>query len=167
MKLFRKTPCMKLLKLLSIPLILLILTKCASYKLENKTPFKIISAISNARVGGMPGSPGGTQVRIIYTAENKIQFDSIYFQGKKVKASNFDSGDQKIVSANIYHSTTKKDFEMNGDANKEYGNTPPAKKNTIPFKLNENELVISYIVNNKTKYYKVSPVKKGETVLMQ
>ncbi|AUC16598.1 hypothetical protein BTO06_16215 [Tenacibaculum sp. SZ-18] len=135
--------------------------------MENKTPFKIISATSNARVGGMPGSPGGTQVKIIYTSENKIQFDSIYFQGKKVKASNFDSGNQKIVSANIYHSAVKKDIEMNGDAKKEYGNTLTASKITIPFKLKEDELVISYIIKNKTKYYKVRPVKKGETIFMQ
>ncbi len=158
---------MKFFKLLSLPLLLVTLTKCASYKLENTAPFNVISATSYSRVGGMPGSPGSTQVKIVYTSEKEIQFDSAFYQNKKAKTSTFSNKNEKTVSAIFYNSTVKKDVQMHNDSSKEYGNTAPSKEETIPFTLKNNEVVISYIEGKKTKYFKIGNIKKGKPVIMQ
>ena len=38
------------------------------------------------------------------------------------------------------------------------------RKDTSPFKLTQNECVISYSVNGKRLYYKISNLKKGESI---
>lgn len=158
---------MKFFKIISLPILLITLTKCASYKLESTAPFNVVSATSYSRVGGMPGSPGGTEVKIVYTANTEITFDSIYYQNKKAKTRTFTENKGKVVSAIFYNSTTPKDIQMHSDASKEYGNSAPNDDKEIPFTLKDDELVISYIEGSKTKYFKTGPVKKGKSVIMQ
>jgi hypothetical protein len=158
---------MKFFKIISLTLILITLTKCASYKLESTAPFNIVSTTSYSRVGGMPGSPGSTEVKIVYTANTEINFDSVFYQNKKAKTRTFIENKATIVSAIFYNSTASKDIQMHSDATKEYGNSVPNDDKEIPFTLNDDELVISYIEGSKTKYFKTGPVKKGKSVIMQ
>ena len=158
---------MKFLKIISLPILLITLTKCASYKLESTAPFNVVSTTSYSRVGGMPGSPGGTELKIVYTADTDITFDSIYYQNKKAKTRTFTENKEKVVSAIFYNSTTPKNIQMHSDATKEYGNSAPNDDKEVPFTLKDDELVISYIEGNKTKYFKAGPVKKGKSIIMQ
>lgn len=158
---------MKFFKLLSLPLLLVTLTKCASYKLENKAPFDVKSATSISRTGGRPGSPGGTEVKITYTSGKEIKFDSMFYHNKKAKTRTFTENKMNIVSAIFYSSSASNDIQMHNDASKEYGNSAPTKKGNTPFTLKENEVVISYIEGKKTKYFKIGDVKKGKSVIMQ
>ena len=43
-------------------------------------------------------------------------------------------------------------------------NKPKIKRETIPFNLKQNEAVISYVSGNKKYYYKVSKIKKKDTI---
>jgi hypothetical protein len=157
---------MKLFKLLSLPLLLVTITQCASYKLEKNPPFQIISATSNVRAGGINGSPGGTKLTIRYTSDTQIKFDTLFFRDKKAMSSNIVSGNEKMVTAIFYSSPVNTDMQMHSNPNKEYGNSAPKTRKVTPFQLTENECVLSYIENNKTKYFKFSPVKKGKSVIM-
>ena len=158
---------MKFFKIISLPILLITLTKCASYKLESTAPFNVVSTTSYSRVGGMPGSPGGTELKLVYTAEKEIQFDSIFYQNKKAKTRTFTENKSQVVSAIFYNSTAPKDIQMHSDATKEYGNSAPNQNQEIPFTLKDDELVISYIEGTKTKYFKTGPVKKGKSIIMQ
>ncbi|CAL2080117.1 conserved exported hypothetical protein [Tenacibaculum sp. 190524A05c] len=158
---------MKFFKLLSLPLLLITLTKCASYKLENTAPFDVKSATSVSRTGGMPGSPGGTEIKIVYFSDKKIKFDSMFYNNKKAKTRTFTENKMNVVSAIFYSTSASNDTQMHNDASKEYGNSAPAKKEDTPFALKENEVVISYIEGKKTKYFKIGNVKTGKPVMMQ
>ena len=158
---------MKFFKIISLPILLITLTKCASYKLESTAPFNVVSTTSYSRVGGMPGSPGGTELKIVYTADTDVTFDSIYYQNKKAKTRTFTENKEKVVSAIFYNSTAPKDIQMHNDATKEYGNAAPDQNKEVPFTLKDDELVISYIEGTKTKYFKTGPVKKGKSIIMQ
>ncbi|CAM1344019.1 hypothetical protein [Tenacibaculum amylolyticum] len=159
---------MKFLKILSLPLLLITMTKCASYKLETNPPFKVVSATYAQFVGGRPESPGGTDIKVVYTADAKITFDRIFYKNQDAKIGYDEIGGQKSITAKFSSPSVKnKDMQMHNDPAKEYGNTPPSTDKKSPFQLKDNEIVISYIQGNKTKYYKVSNLKKGKQIIMQ
>ena len=76
------------------------------------------------------------------------------------------------VRKEMYHNCITRneteDFQLQRSAQLEYGNSLPndkKKKIDNPFKLDGNEVVISYKENNKTKYFKYSNLTEGEQVL--
>ena len=58
----------------------------------------------------------------------------------------------------------KKDIIMSSNPQDEYNNKLDLRRDSSPFKLTQNECVISYIVNGKRLYYKISNLKKGESI---
>ena len=51
---------------------------------------------------------------------------------------------------------------MSNKPNAEYGNELPIKRETIPFKLNHDECVISYKENKVVKYFKVQDLTERQ-----
>lgn len=159
---------MKFLKILSLPLLLITLTKCASYKLEKNPPFKVVSATYSHFVGGRPESPGGTDVKVVYTADSKITFDRIFYKNQDAKVGYDEIGGQKSIIAKFSGVSAKnKDMQLHNDPAKEFGNNPLSADKKSPFQLKDNEIVISYMQGNKTKYYKINSLKKGKGIIMQ
>lgn len=150
------------MKFLGIFALVFGLFQCASAKFEQDPPFKVKGATFNHYVGGMPGV-SGTWVRINYETNTEIKFDSIYFQGRKTVAQLQTNKSKTYVSGHFNTSTvrSKKDLILHRDGKKEYGNKPPTAK--IPFELKENEAIISYSENGKTKYFKVENIKQTAT----
>lgn len=139
------------MKLLGITLFALIFTQCASVKLSDDAPFTVQSATY---------TPNG-DVKIYYNAVNKVMFDDIYFNGKQRKLTlNKDEKGTYITGSFQNSLVNLKDIQLHSDPAKEYGNTPPQKEKEIPFKLKENEAVISYKIDGKTNYYKVKNLRR-------
>lgn len=159
---------MKLIKLLSLLLITLGITQCASKKLVTNPPFTITKATYTNWVGGIEGV-SGINVTVYYTAPKTIAFDSIYYKGKKAAVSFKGNDAEKIVMAQFNTSSvnSKKDLQLQKDTAGEYGNTLPNVTSNFPFELKDNEAIVSYKENNTIKYFKITNLTQGKKVMYQ
>ncbi|REE83709.1 hypothetical protein BX611_1004 [Lutibacter oceani] len=128
----------------------------ADNKFQNNPPFKIVKAVYKNWVGGQPGVKG---YLVQFEIDNpEIVLDTVYFRNMKTKLKkDFTSENNTYVGTFILPHIIK-DYILHKDPKKEFGNEPPIVSENIPFVLNDNEAVISYIFNNKTAYYKVSNI---------
>ena len=97
---------MKKMKILSILVIIYGFSQCGSLKLEENPPFKITSATYTSWVGGLPGV-SGKNVKIVYTSNKDIEFDSIYFSKRKAKLEINNTKNQKMIIGHFNTSTGK------------------------------------------------------------
>jgi len=133
----------KIITIVILAIIMMSFSQCSSAQLDKKTPVTITNSIYQNWVGGQPGSQG-TLVSIKLNApDKKMEFDSIYFNGKAVK-----------LQSNLVKNPN--DVIMHADPKKEFGNAPPKLAAKIPFELEKNDAIISYIINDKKRYFKVS-----------
>jgi hypothetical protein len=153
---------MKLIQLLGLFLITLGFSQCKTMKFDKTPPFKITEATYTHWVGGQPGV-SGTRIEIRFETNPESAFDSIFFQNKSTKLQRREFKEKVFLTANFNTSkvNSKADLILHSDAKEEVGNKLPEMKKT-PFELKENEAVISYIENGKTKYYKILELKKGK-----
>mgnify|MGYP000619178694 FL=1 len=149
------------MKILSILTIILGFSQCGSMKFQENPPFKITSATYENWTGGQPGVKG-TNVKIEYTANKIVEFDSIYFSNKVAKLQTKEASKNKMIFGYFNTSSLKNDMVLHSDSTKEMKNTIPKIKK-IPFELKENEAVISYKINKKTKYYKITSLTKAKS----
>ncbi len=130
--------------------------QCNTLKLADNPPFKITSSTYNNWTGVKPGI-SGIKVNIGYQSEDKIIFDKIYFHNKIARIETRIIKERKYIIG--YFNTSIREY----DVFIENENTPENEiVNTadFPFKLKENEAVISFKKGDKTKYYKVTGIEK-------
>ena len=166
---------MKSIKLLLLICIAVSFSQCKSMKLTENAPFKITGATYHSWVGGQPGV-SGTNLIIGVENDANITFKKVYFQNKVVDASIENRKGKKYVIANISTSNrrqlgyVKQTITIkNAEVFPNQGTIPDTKQQKIrapkfPFNQEPNEAVISYMSGKKTYYYKVSKVKKTETI---
>lgn len=155
-----------ILTLFSSILIMALFTQCGSAQFDKNPPFTINKAYYQDWVGGRPDSKG-TIVTIEFSdaAAKDVSFDSIFFKNKKVKAEHTISDYKNVLSANfILISYEDKNIIMHSDPTKEFGNKAPKKLENTPFKLSDNECVISYIIKEKKRYFKIENLIKEKTI---
>ena len=128
---------------------------------QTTAPIQIIDPYYNAWIAGIEDTGSGINVFLPTTGSSRITIDSLHFRGEK---SAVEIRDQLIIGRFKYTTTRKKDIIFSADRRAEYGNTLPPQFDASPFILSQNECVISYQVNNKRLYYKVSNLKKGESL---
>jgi len=140
-----------------------------SISFEEKTPFTIKKSYYQNIVGGIPGSSETHLViEIISKSTTKIVFDSVYFNQKIQPINVFVSGEKQLITGTFFNnSSVKKDLIMDADPKKEMANKVLPIHSKIPFKLNDNECVISYYIDGEKKFYKLKNIKKGKTVYRQ
>ena len=88
----------------------------------------------------------------------KILLDSVYFRNNSsiLKLDKSDSNLEYVGS--LVLPTKNQNFNLNLDSKKEYGNQAPDISRKIPFELKENEAIVSYLLNKKKFYFKISNV---------
>ncbi len=150
------------MKFLSILAIIFGFSQCGSLKLEENPPFKITSAIHTNFSGGQQGV-SGMNVKIMYTSNETIEFDSIYFSKRIAKLEVRNGNDIKMVIGHFNTSTRNRDLVLDANPKKEINNKVPELKE-FPFELKDNEAIISYIISDKIKYFKIKSIKKGKPV---
>ena len=154
---------MKNLKFISVLAIIFTLSQCGSINFEINPPFEINSAAYFSWVGGQPGI-SGMNVKISYTSDKNIQFDSIYFRKRRAKLEVNIVKNQKMITGHFSTSSQKREFVMELNPMKEMKNEIPDII-SFPFKLNESEAIISYKIKDKIKYFKIKKLKKGQRIL--
>lgn len=147
---------MKTFKLLSILIIIIGLSQCGSAKFQKNPPFQISSSTYYNEFNNTE-----TNIYIRYTSKDDINFDSIYFQKRKGKVEIKTISDLNYIFGN-FKNFKRNDLVLDVNSIKELNNRIPEIKK-FPFDLKENEAIISYKTKGKTKYYKITSVKKGKS----
>lgn len=153
------------MKLFGILLLALSFGQCASVKMEKNPPFKIESA-KYTKPTGDKGNYKTTDLLIKYSANTPVDFQKVYFQNKITNAVVKQKGDEQFIEAS-FTNQVKKDIILHEDPREEFGNSPTPPQEELPFKLKDNEAVISYTKNGKTHYVKIENVIGKHDVYMQ
>ncbi len=157
-------------KLLLIPILVIItmsFMQCSSAQLDKKIPVTITEAFYQDWVGGQPGSKGTLVSIKLSNPDAKMTFDSIYFNNKAVKLQSNLIKNELTLKGNFMVITKPNDMIMHVDPKKEFGNTAPKLAAKVPFELEKNEAVISYMINDKKRYFKVENIKKLKILFYQ
>jgi hypothetical protein len=149
---------MKAMKVFLIGIILIFFFQCGSLKFENDPPFKILTATYQNGYE-VPKTFGDTVVNISYTSTKEISFDSIYFNNKIAKLEVASSNSNKRLICFFKTSNFSSEFVLDENPIKELHNPLPNFQK-FPFKLKNNEAIISYKVDEKIKYFRISDLKK-------
>ncbi|MDX1829635.1 MAG: hypothetical protein R3342_08825 [Lutibacter sp.] len=128
------------------------------YALQKKPPFKVINAEVSDWVGGQPGVRG---LKVSISIDNKnIKLDSLYFRNQKTALELLVNSNPSTYIGIFVTSKGINDYIIDKDSTKEFGNSPKSTSKNIPFKINDNEAVVSYKNQTKRYYYKISKIKK-------
>ena len=157
---------MKLKTLLILGLVFLSIFNCKSaqeplLQFQTTAPLDFSEPYYNSWVAGIEGGGAGINVFLPTTKPSKIIIDSLHFRGEK---SAVETRDQLIIGRFKYSTNRKKDIILSSNPQDEYRNTLPIQFDASPFNLTQNECVISYRVNNKRLYYKISNLKKQRDI---
>ena len=148
----------KLLYLISFGVLALVFScgSTSNNKFEKYHLLTIHSAYCTTWVGEQPGVKGYTVYLEI--DDSNCVLDSIYFRNMSAKLEK-----ETTIGKNTYFGTftmpnRMKNYMLHSDSKKEFGNQLPDISKSIPFNLTENEAVISYLSENKVKYFKISEI---------
>ena len=110
-------------------------------------------------VGGQEATGSGYHMEIFPTKTGTTLFlKRIYFRGLEA-----DVNIGKITYVASLKSLPKKDVQLSSNPEDEYKNSLPKSK-TFPFKLKDNECVVSYMSNETTKFLKVYNTAEKQAV---
>ena len=149
---------MKTMKILSLFAIIFGFSQCGTTKFEANPPFKVNTASYTNWVGGQPGVRG-VKVEIALKEKSDIVFDSLFFNNMTTKLEKTQMDGETFLIGRFNTSSRKEDMVLHSDSTKELKNEAP-KEVKFPFELKNNEAVVSYTVNNKTKYFKLENLKE-------
>jgi len=161
---------MKFLRILFTALTLMIVltsaTQCSGSKKATETKEMIIEKQANIETGQVyfqkwvaGREEGGSGINIFFPNlinKNNYVLKQVYFREmvgtmQSGKASHF---------ANLTYNN--KDIIMSNEENGEYGNTMPS-SGDFPFKLKDNECIVSYLDGGVIKYYKIGSIVEKQT----
>lgn len=162
-----------LLLLLSIP----IMTnsgcnagKQAVNKEQIVTNQELSGAFFQRWIAGIKGGGSGVNLFIPQTVElKKIEFDFVYFRGMKTKAILGTHDDELYILGRFKTSQNQKeDIQLDGSAEKEYGNESPLMKQkvSVPIELNNNEALLSYHDSGEVYYIKITNIEEKTLIAM-
>lgn len=127
-------------------------------KAQREHPFKVLEANYVNWVSQQPDITGITVNIIIDNPE--IQLDSIYFRNNSAALKHVKSFENLVFTGSFKTSITPHDYILHSNPKQEFGNKPPVVVSKTPFKLTDNEAVVSYFYKNKINYYKISAMKE-------
>ena len=128
---------------------------------QKEAPFTIVEKSYFYYVSGKKAT-NGFKIQIVGTFDTtNLEFTTIYFQNRELKVvPNFHLDKFTIVGG--YTTLSSKDIlvdeiAISSDVAKKDGDD-------IPFELEDDQAVLVYQINGKDFYYKISDIKKLETV---
>ncbi|KPM30997.1 Hypothetical protein I595_2976 [Croceitalea dokdonensis DOKDO 023] len=147
------------------------LSACKSQKNHmTEAPLQIGEASSQRWMGGRAESGSGTILEIPLTAEmpNGLELKQAFFRDKIADVRLKTQNGQAVLTANFRNvSLDKPDIIMHADPKQEVGNQPPTPKGKFPFKLADDECMISYMDGDTVKYFKIQGVKEKKARMYQ
>ncbi|UZO81665.1 hypothetical protein NBT05_04140 [Aquimarina sp. ERC-38] len=131
----------------------------SQFRMEEKAPVAFDQPYFQEWVAGIEEGGSGFNVILPIKETPEVELKEVYFQGKKIDLTF--NPNSKRYSGNYKHSVyKKKDMVMSNDPKKEYGNQLPVIEKPIPFTLENNEAVVSYMDGNVKKYFKITGITK-------
>jgi hypothetical protein len=134
-------------------------SKDLTYKLQEEISFKVLDANYQSWVAGVSGGGGG--INVFFMVSNfdliHIEMDSLFFRGQIAKIEIKPTVYVARFRTNV---NQRPDLIIHGEADAEYGNTSPKKESKFPFKLEDDEAIVSYKEKNIQKYFKLKLNKK-------
>ena len=133
-------------------------SNCASTQnLEKTIPLTFGEVYYQDWVAGVKGGGSGINIFIPITANPKeIMLDSVYFKGRKAKLEF--RNNTVFIGRFKTAINQEQDIIMSSEPYAEYGNKAPEFSRKTPFKLDDDECVISYLDNGGVKYFKIEGV---------
>ena len=139
--------------IISSLIVTVMFTNCAgSNKLQKTPPAQIEQAYVNSSAGFYE-----LIIPVNAVQDSQVKLDSVYFRGTKAALV---SDSEKGAYIATFKSG-KRDLIMSSDPKEEYANKAPQKPAKAPFELKEDEAVIVYNQNNKTRYYKLTGIQEA------
>jgi len=150
----------KLLKLSGLTFISVLLLCCKSTQeiTQNNPPFKVLEATYSERIEN-----GNENIVIVnIKIDNpEIQLDSVYFRNMKSSLIGSSKNSEEKYEGHFLISNTTKDIILHSDAEKEFGNRVPDISQKIPFQLEKDQAVVSYVYKKNTMYFKIMKLTKN------
>ena len=143
-------------------------SQCDKSQIDAEPPVNFTQKKYQDWVGGRPGSQGTLVTLVGKIPAKNIAFDSIYFKSNVAKV-NVQIMDQEIkLTGNFIKINPKdRDLILSGDAKEEFGNKPPKKLPKIPFEMADNEVIISYFIKKKKRYFRLKNLQKDKPIYYQ
>jgi len=139
-------------------------SQCSSTKkIQKNTPIVLGQVYCQEWIAGVKGGGSGLNI-FIPTDDISIILDSVYFRGKATKLEAQKQKGIIYIGRFISDLNQKKDMIMSNEPNAEFGNEMLKISQISPFKLNDNECVISYKDGKTTKYFKVDNVVEKDLI---
>ena len=111
--------------------------------------------------GGAPGSGNGVTLYFPASILEGHTLAAVYFRGMENNIARFIANDKEMLISRFTYPSTA--YNMSADSKQEYGNSVPNFEE-IPFKLLNNQAVIAFEVDGKTKYVKLENISQKETI---
>ncbi|MBI6116188.1 hypothetical protein [Salegentibacter maritimus] len=141
----------KLLFLLTGIFALSLVTSCGSNKeLQERAPAQFQDIYYTENENGLD-----LYIPVAVIQENRVSMDSVYFRGMKSPLVR-DSEQTNLFIANF--STGAMDI-MSIDPAEENKNRLPQRTEKVPFEIQDDEAILVFTQNNKTKYYKLTGIE--------
>lgn len=142
----------KLLGVLSLALISMSFSQCAStMELEQEAPTKFGEVYTKSWVAGVKGGGSGTNI-FIEVKDESIVLDSVFYKGELAKLTTKPANKTLFIGRFLSNRNRENSNLIEETKPKEVS------KKKLPFDLKDDECVVSYIINGKTKYYKLGNV---------
>ena len=151
--------------LISAIILLSISASCGTCKMEKEsfvltqnTPFTVKSSYCQKWVSGIKEGGSGLDIyAIINDISEGVTLKEFYFRGKSVDVKT----SKDLIFKGYYKNDTNKGVIMDNNLLIEAANTPPK---ISPFKLENNEAVLSYDYNNKVYYHKILNIEEKQII---
>ena len=151
------------IKIIFAGILLLGLTQCRSQKIVLVTTPPFILGDVTSEKWTSPDKGSGTNLYIPVEEGREIILNNVYFRGKETSLEKIQR-DNYLVYIARFKDEEQKDMILHEDPEKEFGNTPPRLFKQLPVTLEDNEAVISFTENKKTKYYKIENIREATPV---
>ncbi len=139
--------------LFSSVIVTALFTNCGgSKKLQETPPAQFEQAYINSSAGYYE-----LFIPVAAIQETQVQLDSVYFRGSKEALVK----DEAKGAYKATFKTGKRDLIMSSDPKEEYANKAPQMPVKPPFEIKDDEAVIVFNQNNKTRYYKITGIKEA------
>ena len=155
---------MKTIKIVSILTMLFSFSQCSSTMFVSSPPFTVEKAFYNNWAGGQPGV-SGIKLEIHLKDASNVIFDALYFKGKKTKVEvRVVAGKSQLIGHFSTATRQNKDLILDIDSKNELDNTVPNLEK-FPFKLKENEAVLSYKKGDKILFFKIEDIDEVDAMV--
>ena len=154
----------QILGLIILTLIMASFSQCSSaQKLQKEAPTTFGEVYFQKWIAGVEGGGSGVNI-FIEVLGNDTQLDSVYFHGKAAKLESKPANQSLYIGRFVSEFNKKEDMVISSDSKMEYGNKPTELLQKIPFELENDECVVSYLDGNKIKYYMLKSIKEKPSI---